>query len=379
MMGQMNAFDSLVIGAGVVGLAVARALAKSGRRVVIVEKEADIGQGISSRNSEVIHAGLYYPPDSLKAKACIDGRKRLYHYADERGIPHRKTGKLIVACSEAELSTLDSLHDNARNSGVTSLRALTKKEAQALEPQLNCVAALLSPESGIIDSHQLMLSMLADAESDGAILAKSADFIRAQMTKDGFKTDIGDQSGAATPFQCREIVNAAGLQAVLMASRIDALAPHHIPQLRLSKGVYFSHAGGRPFSGLVYPVPEAHGLGIHATVDLAGQVRFGPDHNWIDQIAYDVPEDRAWPFYNRIRRYFPALKDGALIPAYAGIRPKITMPGSADGAQPDFVVQGPETHQIPGLVNLFGIESPGLTASLALAELVLTRLDTAAA
>ncbi len=375
----METIDSLIIGAGVVGLAVARHLAGKGRQVVIIEKEPHIGQGISSRNSEVIHAGIYYPPGSLKAKTCLSGRDWLYRYAEERGVPYRKTGKLIVASSEEEVSALESIRRNGAACGVEELRFLSDKEVEQCEPQLQSHAALFSPNSGIIDSHQLMLCFLADAESHGAVLSLSSRFVRAQIGGGGFTAVIADSDDHEETFHCREIVNSAGLDAIPIASRLEGLQSNHIPHAHYSRGCYFTLSGRPPFSHLIYPVPEQYGLGIHATLDLAGRVRFGPDHSWIDEIDYQVPPDSAERFALAIRRYYPGLRDGTLAPGYVGIRPKISSP-SPDGPDKDkilqdFWLQGPEAHGIAGLVNLFGIESPGLTASPALAELVWQALN----
>lgn len=369
--------DSLVIGAGVVGLAIARRLAQSGRQVVVVEKESHIGQGISSRNSEVIHAGLYYEPSSLKAKTCVSGRNFIYDYARARGIPHNKTGKVIVAADPDDLAPLDTILHNAQNCGVADLNMLTKKEVAALEPNIQCEAGLFSPNSGIIDSHQLMLSYLADAESCGAVLSLQSLFIRAQIVAGQFEVSIQDHNNEVTQLSCRELINSGGLGAIDIAKHIDGLDGKHIPEQRLSRGCYFGVSGKAPFSHLVYPVPEKHGLGIHATLDQAGQVKFGPDHEWIDALDFTIPDGTAAKFYEAIRRYYPDLQDGSLSPGYTGIRPKILFP-KKDGGSPeiwnDFLVQDAKTHGLEGLINLFGVESPGLTASSDLAEIVLGSL-----
>ncbi len=378
MMQVMEQFDSLVIGAGVVGLAVARGLANLGCQTVIIDREPDIGQGISSRNSEVIHAGLYYAPGSLKAKTCVAGRKSLYEYAEQRRIPFRRTGKLIVATTAEDIDTLLSIQRNAEACGVEGLQLIGREEVRKLEPEIRCEAALLSPDSGIIDSHQLMLSYLADAESGGTIFARSSRFLRAQITASGFIVDIANGTESETQFQCRNIVNAGGLSAPSIASSIEGLEARFIPHLHLSRGLYFNLSGRAPFRHLIYPAPEEHGLGIHATLDLAGQIRFGPDHQWVDEEDYSVPQERISAFTEAIRRYYPALPDDALTPAYAGIRPKISLapdPADRTAILRDFYVQGPETHGIQGLINLFGIESPGLTAASALALHVAERLD----
>ena len=376
----MDRFDSLVIGAGVVGLAIARHLAMRGLSVVIVEKEADFGQGISSRNSEVIHAGLYYTPGSLKAITCLEGREELYRYADDRHIPFRKTGKLIVATGAGDDDKLAAIKSNAESCGVTGLAVLSGAQASELEPQVKCEAALLSPASGIIDSHQLMLSYLADAEDNGAVLVCAHSFIRAEIDgQNGFVVTIADANAREHKFGCRYLVNAAGLGAIDVAKTIDGLADSFVPTQHFSLGRYLTHAGKPPFRHLIYPVPEEHGLGIHSTLDLAGRVRFGPDHQWLDEEAYPVSDDTVDLFDAAIRQYYPGLEPGSLSPGYAGIRPKISFeegPTGRNHLETDFVVQGADRHGIDGLVNLFGIESPGLTAASALARRVSTLLFT---
>jgi L-2-hydroxyglutarate oxidase LhgO len=346
--------DAVVIGAGVVGLAVARALAMRGREVVILEAEDAIGTHTSSRNSEVIHAGIYYPRGSLKARACVQGRHMLYEYCVEHGVPHRRSGKLIVATDDAQLGELESIQKRAHANGVTDVVWMTRAQALALEPELACVAALYSASTGIIDSHALMLAYLGDAEAHGAMLALRSPLEKV-FVRNGFF----------------ELVNSAGLRAPSVARRIEGFPESCIPRELYAKGNYYSLARRSPFSRLVYPVPEPGGLGVHVTLDLAGQARFGPDVEWVENIAYDVDPRRAERFYAAIRRYWPGLPEGALAPGYAGIRPKTAGPGEP---APDFQVQGPAVHGIPGLVHLFGIESPGLTASLALADAVVKEL-----
>ena len=361
----MEEVDCIVAGAGVIGLAVARALALRGREVMILEATGLIGSETSSRNSEVIHAGIYYPAESLMARLCVEGRNLLYAYCRERGIPHRQCGKLIVATSEAELEQLPAIAARAARNGVADLRQISAAEAQALEPALATTGALLSPATGIIDSHAYMLSLLGDAENAGAVLVLNSPVERGRVTDKGIVLDVG----GAEPISlaCRLFVNAAGLHAPKLARNIEGMPPELVPKEYLAKGDYFSLVGKAPFSRLIYPVPVKGGLGIHLTLDLAGQARFGPDIEWVDSLRYDVDPAKAELFYVGVRRYFPDLKDGALIPAYSGIRPKIVPP---EVAVQDFVVQGPGTHGIEGLINLFGIESPGLTSSLALAHLV---------
>jgi len=361
----METVECVVVGAGVVGLAVARALALAGREVVILEAEDAIGTHTSSRNSEVIHAGIYYPKGSLKARACVAGRHRLYDYCAERGLPHRRCGKLIVATSEEQVGELRQIRKKAHENGVTDVVEIPAAEAMRLEPALHCVAALHSPSTGIVDSHALMLAYLGDAESAGAMLALRSPIERAVFRGDAFELHVRD----AEPILARNLVNSAGLRAPSIARAIEGFPAAKLPPELYAKGNYYSLAGRPPFSRLVYPVPEPGGLGVHVTLDLAGQARFGPDVEWIDRIGsasdYAVDPRRAERFYAAIRRYWPALPDGALAPGYAGIRPKISGPKEPAA---DFVLQGPAEHGLPGLVNLFGIESPGLTASLALAD-----------
>jgi L-2-hydroxyglutarate oxidase LhgO len=356
----MDEIDCVVIGAGVVGLAVARALALQGREVLVLEAEGAIGTGTSSRNSEVIHAGIYYAAGSLKARMCVEGRHALYAYAAERGVPHRRCGKLIVATSEAQVAQLDAILAKARANGVEDMALLSGAEANAMEPQLACLAALHSPNTGIVDSHAFMLSLLGDLENAGGMLALKSSVTSAVCTASGIELTSED----GTTLRCTTVVNAAGLTAPLLAKRFDGLPPSSVPEAHFAKGNYFTLAGRAPFQRLIYPVPEAAGLGVHLTLDLGGQAKFGPDVQWTDSPDDLVVDPRRGDaFYDEVRRYWPALPDGALIPGYAGIRPKISGP---DEPARDFVIAGPETHGVPGLVNLFGIESPGLTSSLAI-------------
>lgn len=356
----MEQLDCVVIGAGVVGLAVARALALAGREVMVLEAASAIGTGTSSRNSEVIHAGIYYPQGSLKARLCVEGKQLLYAYCDERGIGYRRCGKLIVATSLTQVHQLQGIIDKAAANGVDDLVLLTGEQARALEPQLACFAAVHSPGTGIVDSHALMLSLQGDLENAGGAVALNSPLEYAECLEDG----IILEAAGGTRLKATTVINAAGLNAPVLAGRFRGLDPAFVPTPHYAKGNYFTLNGRSPFSTLIYPVPEAAGLGVHLTIDLGGQAKFGPDVQWVDS-----PEDlvvdpaRGEAFYAEVRKYWPALQDDALQPGYAGIRPKLHGPHEpAD----DFVIQGPCEHGIEGLVNLFGIESPGLTSSLAI-------------
>ncbi len=364
----MEHVDALVIGAGVIGLAVARELALAGREVVVIESAEGIGTGTSSRNSEVIHAGLYYAPGSLKARLCVESREALYRYCAARGIAHLRCGKLIVAVGEDEVPALEKLHAQALANGVTGLRLIDGAAARAMEPALAAVAALHSSVTGIIDSHALMLALQGDAEDAGASFAFLSPFEGATVAQDGFEVRVG----GAEPMRLatRLLVNAAGLHADRVAATIEGLDGAQVPRLRYCKGHYFSLASRSPFSRLVYPMHNRAGLGIHFTLDLGGQGRFGPDVDWLPEGAsedYQVDATRVAAFEADIRRYWPALPDHSLAPSYSGIRPKLVGPGAPAA---DFRIDGPEAHGVPGLVNLFGIESPGLTAALAIATVV---------
>jgi L-2-hydroxyglutarate oxidase LhgO len=361
----MDDVECVVVGAGVIGLAIARRLASAGREVIVLEAEGEIGTVTSSRNSEVIHAGIYYPRDSLMARFCVQGRQALYRYCDDHGVPYRNCGKLIVAATRQERERLASIAERARANGVLDMEILSETEALALEPALNCVGALLSPSTGIIDSHAYMLSLRGEAEAAGALFAFHAPLLRAAAGNGRLALDVGGE--APMTIGCRLLVNAAGHGAPAVAGRIDAMPADRIPKPYLAKGNYFSCSARAPFSRLIYPVPVAGGLGVHLTLDMAGIARFGPDVEWIDHFDYAVDPARAILFYPAIRKYWPGLPDGSLVPAYAGIRPKIVPPAIA--AQ-DFVIEGPRDHGVAGLVNLFGIESPGLTSSLAIADYV---------
>jgi L-2-hydroxyglutarate oxidase LhgO len=366
----MDRVECVVVGAGVVGLAVARRLAQAGIEVIVVEAAGDIGTGTSSRNSEVIHAGIYYPPGSLMARLCVAGRQALYAYCEDHGVPYRRCGKLIVATAENEREKLASIKSHAEANGVDDLSVLSGAEARALEPALDCVGALLSPSTGIVDSHAYMLALRGDIEEAGGALAFHAPLRHASAVADGFELDIGID--APLSLHCRLLINAAGLDAPAVARAVDGLPLDRIPTAYYAKGNYFSCSTRAPFSRLIYPVPEPGGLGVHLTIDLGGQAKFGPDVEWVDSVNYTVDPARAERFYPAIRRYWPALPDGALTPSYAGIRPKIVSPAVA---RQDFLIQGADAHGVGGLINLFGIESPGLTSSLAIADEVARLAD----
>lgn len=368
----MDRVDVVVIGAGVVGLAIARACARQGREVLLLERAEAIGTETSSRNSEVIHAGIYYPPGSLKARLCVAGRAMLYDYAESRGVPHRRCGKLIVATTAGEEARLAAIATGARACGVADLAMLTGAEARAMEPQLACEAALLSPSTGIVDSHALMLSLLGEAEAAGAMLALNAEVRGGGPIPGGLRLDVRDrESGEETTLAAALVVNCAGLRAPDLARRLGAPAP----VAHYARGSYFAVPGRPAFSRLIYPLPEPGGLGVHLTLDLGGNMRFGPDVEWIEGIDYAVSAARGAHFEAEIRRYWPGLPAGALTPTYCGIRPKIAGPGDPAA---DFRIDGPKAHGLPGLVCLYGIESPGLTSALALAAEVALMAEVAA-
>jgi L-2-hydroxyglutarate oxidase LhgO len=368
----VDAVDAVVIGAGVVGLAVARALALSprfsGKELLVLEEANAIGTGTSSRNSEVIHAGIYYPQGSLKAALCVQGRAMLYDYCAERGINHQRCGKLIVATNESQVSQLQSIIAKAVANDVHDLVLLTRAQARELEPQLECVAAVHSPSTGIIDSHALMLSLQGDFENAGGLTVLNTSVASVFIGSSAIKIVMRDGSEIHT----KTLINAAGLSAPKIALNMQGLDAKFIPQAYFAKGNYFTLSGKSPFSRLIYPVPEAAGLGVHLTLDLGGQAKFGPDVQWV-QSADDlvVNPARGDAFYAEVRKYWPGLQDGALIAGYAGMRPKINAPTEAAA---DFMIQGPKDHGIAGLVNLFGIESPGLTSSMAIGGLVVELL-----
>jgi L-2-hydroxyglutarate oxidase LhgO len=356
--------DAVVVGGGVIGLALARRLALAGRQVTLLESEPRLGQHTSSRNSEVIHAGIYYPPGSLKARLCVAGKKLLYAYAAENDVEHRRLGKIIVASREEEVAALAGIRETAEQNGVLDLEWLEAKDVAALEPTVKAVRGLLSPSTGVIDSHSFMTALRRDAVAAGAEIVVNSPLLDGRVLDEGgFELRIG--GAEPSRFRCRTLVNAAGLWAQNVARSLHGVPPDSIPGQYFAKGHYFTLAGRSPFSRLVYPVPEPGGLGVHVTLDLAGQARFGPDVSWQAGVDYSFEEGRDQRFYPAIRGYFPGLADGALVPGHTGIRPKLAPAGAPAS---DFVIQGPGQHGVPGLLNLYGIESPGLTAALAIAE-----------
>ena len=366
----MDRVDAVVIGAGVVGLACARVLARTGLGTLVLEQESAFGTATSARNSEVIHAGLYYPTGSLRARLCVQGRQQLYAYCESHGIAHRRCGKLVVACSAEEVPQLQAVQALASANGVRDLQWLSGDQARALEPALVCEAALRSPSTGIIDSHGLMLALLGDAERHGAVLAVQSPVLAGEVTTDGIVLEVG----GATPCRllARQVVNAAGLQACALARSLRGLPASAVPAPHFAQGAYFTLAGRAPFAHLIYPVPgNSSHLGVHLTLDLGGQARFGPSFRWVDAVDYRVDPADGAGFEAAVRHYWPGLPDGALQPGYAGVRPKISGPGEPAA---DFRIDGPANHGVAGLVNLFGIESPGLTACLAIADEVQARL-----
>ncbi len=362
--------DAIVVGAGVIGLAVAREMALAGRETLVLDGEGQFGSWTSSRNSEVIHAGIYYPPGSLKARLCVEGRDLLYDFCDARGVPHRRTGKIIFAHDAAQLAELDNIEARASQAGVDDLVRLDPREALALEPELACAGALLSPSTGIVDSHALMLALLGEAEAHGAMLVTGSRVARIGRADGLWQVWL---DGAAAPAVASPVlVNAAGLAAQQLAIATEGLDAAFVPPTHYARGVYFTYGGRVPFRHLIYPVPEPGGLGTHLTLDLSGQARFGPDVEWIDAVDYTVDPARHANFAAAAQRIWPALDPARLHAGYAGVRPKITGPGEAAG---DFVISGPADHGCAGLVNLFGIESPGLTSSMAIARVVAEKIS----
>lgn len=357
--------DCVVIGAGVIGLAIARAMAQQGREVIVLEALNQIGSETSSRNSEVIHAGIYYTPDSFKARFCVEGKGKLYAYLEERGLGYSKCGKVLVATQEDQIAKLHKLMGNAAVNGCDDLTYLEQRDVAELEPQVRAVAGVLSPSTGILDVHGYMQSLQGDLEAKGGVVALESPALGVDFSDDGILVSVA----GAEPMVLKTdyLINSAGLHAIKLANNYNGFPQDLIPQQYYAKGNYFSLSGKHPFKHLIYPMPEKAGIGVHLTLDLAGQARFGPDVEWIDEIDYGVDETRGDSFYPAIRQYWPGLPDGALLPSYSGIRPKVQSP--EEGLR-DFIIQGPEDHKIAGLVNLFGIESPGITSSLPLADYV---------
>ncbi|WP_281558216.1 NAD(P)/FAD-dependent oxidoreductase [Thalassomonas sp. RHCl1] len=368
----MDKVDTIIIGAGAVGLATAAQLSKYQENVLIIDKNATFGEETSSRNSEVIHAGIYYPQNSYKAKLCVAGKEALYDYCRQRHIPFYPLGKLIVAQNADEEAYLQQLSDNASANGVNDLSWQSRKALAQHSPELSASAALLSPSTGILDVHAYMQSLLAEAEQNGAFFVARTRMLSAQPNENGFVVTL-DSLGEITRLQCRYLINSAGLHSEQVARKIDGLSGHHIPPLHWCRGHYFSYSGKSPFQQLIYPVPEVNtvGLGIHATLDMGGQLKFGPDSQYIDDLDYQVDPQLKEKFCRAIKRYFPKLDPDRLQPAYSGIRPKLQGPGESFK---DFVLQDESTHDLPGLIQLFGIESPGITASLAIASQIREKL-----
>ena len=364
----METLDCAVIGAGVVGLAIARKLAISGREVVILEAEDAFGTHTSARNSEVIHAGIYYASGSLKARLCVPGRKALYEYCAEHGVNHQRLGKVIVACDDSELAGLKKYKAQAEANGVDDLRMLAAAELKTMEPAVRCVAGFLSPSTGIIDSHGLMLSYLGEAEDHGAMLALSSPVLGGRVESDGIVLEVGGAEPMTV--KCRSVIISAGLRAPGVARSITGIPAATIPPAYYAIGHYYTLTTKSPFNRLIYPVARPDWLGVHVTIDLGGRVKFGPDFEWIDRVDYQFDERREQSFYKAIRHYFPGLQDGTLQPGYTGIRPRITGPGEP---VQDFTLHDHSVHGVDGLVALYGIESPGLTSSLAIADYVAER------
>lgn len=357
--------DCVVVGAGVVGLACGAALAAAGREVLVLEKEGLIGSGTSSRNSEVIHAGIYYRPNSLKARLCREGKERLYGYCSARGIPHKRLGKIIVATGEDQIGKLEAINRNALANGVTDLAWLSGTDVHTLEPAVSCTAALHSPSTGIIDSHAYMQALEGDLVNRGGMVVLNAPVVAGTVADDAILLSVG----GAEPLQlrARTVINCSGLHAPGFAARLSGLSQDHVPTAHYAKGHYYRMSGQAPFGHLIYPVPEEGGLGVHLTLDLDGQAKFGPDVRWISGVDYTFDDSRRNDFIAAIRSYFPALDPDRIHPDYTGIRPKLGGPGTGDQ---DFRIEGRAVHGVSGLVNLFGIESPGLTASLAIGDYV---------
>jgi L-2-hydroxyglutarate oxidase LhgO len=359
--------DCVIVGAGVVGLAIARELAATGRETIVIEAEASFGMGTSSRNSEVIHSGIYYPEGSLKAQLCVQGRGQLYAYAQSKNIVHNRVGKVIIAVTEQEIPSLRQYARLSTAAGAGQLQSLTPTEVAELEPEVVCVGGLLSPSTGTIDSHELMLNLVADLEADGGIIAYRTRFLAAKSN--GKRISVMLEGDQAMELECTLLVNSAGLNAQTVAESINGMPSAFIPRGHYAIGHYYALTGRSPFKRLVYPIAGSGGLGVHVTLDSSGQARFGPDVRWIDRIDYEFDDSGRNNFIDAIRRYYPGIVDREIVPAYTGIRPKVAGPGEAAA---DFVIQGPDNHGVRGVINLFGIESPGLTSALAIGNYVVT-------
>ena len=363
-------FDSVVIGAGVVGLSVARSLAETGRTVLIVEAEPDFGKGISSRNSEVIHAGIYYPFNSLKRSLCVSGKDLLLDYCISRNVDHKILGKLIVANTKKEIFSLGKIFENGVRNGVTDLKMVLPDEISQLEPNIRAKKAIMSPSTGIVDSHGLMLALLGDFERAGGLLCCNSQVHRIKVLKIGFALTVDLKEDYQ--ITCRELINSAGLSAQKISMMMENSEIGSVPESNYCKGTYFSYSKKSDFSHLIYPVPNNSGLGVHLTLDLAGRVKFGPDTEWVDKPNYDVNLKRKNEFVRAIKTYFPDLSEGALMPDYAGVRPKIV---NENEPASDFMIQFSDQHLMPGYVALYGIESPGLTSALAIGNLIRRKLN----
>jgi len=367
----MDKVDVIIVGAGVIGLAVAARLSQQFKSVLVIDKNASFGEETSSRNSEVIHAGIYYPQNSLKATLCVQGKTMLYQYCHDRHIPVNKIGKLLVAHGKKEEDFLKQTLICARKNSVNDLTWLSQSALKELEPELLATAALLSPSTGIIDSHAYMQSLLAQAEKHNALFVAQTKMQSALPTDDGFDVSLNSQ-GELISIRCKYLINCAGLHSETVAHTIKGLNKSHIPKLHWCRGHYFSYQGESPFKQLIYPIPRDNGLGIHASLDMGGQLKFGPDTQYIDKINYDFPSKLKEKFIKQVSQYFPNIDASKLQPAYAGIRPKLQ--GENDTFK-DFVIQTSEVHHLKGLINLFGIDSPGLTSSLAIADYIFDKLN----
>ena len=366
----MDKVDAIVVGAGVVGLAIAARLTSKLNNVLVIDKNKSFGEETSSRNSEVIHAGIYYPKNSLKAQLCVQGKNKLYHYCRRRNIPFNPLGKLLVAHNAEEEAQLEKTINIAKDSGVDDLSWLSQRQVLKMEPELSATSALLSPSTGIIDVHSYMQSLLTELELNNGIFVANSMMKKAKPISNGFVVDI-ESAGESIQIKCDYLINSAGLYSTAVANNIEGMPKALIPQLHYCRGHYFSYSGKSPFSHLIYPIPEATGLGVHASLDIGGQLKFGPDTQYVDQIEYGVSDSLKDKFVQAVQLYFPNLDADRLQPAYSGIRPKLQ--GQKDPFA-DFVIQGSNEHHIEGLINLFGIDSPGLTSSLAIADYVALRL-----